>query len=147
MIPFKLNGVTSFFKVKMSILDEYEDQNILKIELMVETPTWDQSSPEYSQQEQSIFDNRGWFVSPNTPAREQLFINSVTSYSDDAADVMNDDNYAQCWKVLSVSHDCKQHKLIQRRYQGLIIWFLPRILGISPKKAFNMICCTTQGVI
>ena len=41
-----------------------------------------------------MFNYRGWFVNPNTLARGQLFINSVTLYAYDAADVMDDDNYA-----------------------------------------------------
>ena len=74
--------------------EEYEDQNILKIELTAKAPWWDPSSPDYSQQKQSVFDYRGQFVSPNTPARGQLYINSVTSHAYDAADTMDDDNYA-----------------------------------------------------
>ena len=35
-----------------------------------------------------------WFVITTTPAREQLLINSVTLYSYDAADDMDDDNFA-----------------------------------------------------
>ena len=38
IIPLKLNRVTSYFKVRKPTQDEYEDQNILKIELMVEAP-------------------------------------------------------------------------------------------------------------
>ena len=64
-----LNRVTRYFKVKKSTEEEYEDQNIHKIELMVEAPLWDPSSPEYSCQKQSMFDYRGWYVRPNTPAR------------------------------------------------------------------------------
>ena len=41
-----------------------------------------------------MFDCRMWFVSLNTPARAQLFINSVISYAYDAADLMDKDNYA-----------------------------------------------------
>ena len=73
--------------------EEYEAQNNLKIELMVQAPLWDPSSPDYSQQEQSIFDYRGRFVSPNTPATGQFYINYVTLYAYHAADVMDDDNY------------------------------------------------------
>ena len=40
-----------------------------------------------------MFDYRGQFASPNIPARRQLFINSVTLYANDAADVMDDDSY------------------------------------------------------
>ena len=68
--------------------EENEYQNILKIELTMKAPPWNPSSPEYSLQEQSIFNYRGRFVSPNTPARGQLFITSVTSYAYDSADVM-----------------------------------------------------------
>ena len=65
---------------------------------MVEAPPWYPSSPETSHQEQSMFDYRGWLVSPNTPAREQLFINSVTSSAYYAVDVMAKDNYATVFK-------------------------------------------------
>ena len=46
IIPLKLNGVTCFFEVRTPTLEEYESQNILKIELMVEAPPWDLSNPE-----------------------------------------------------------------------------------------------------
>ena len=74
--------------------DKYENKNILKIDLIVEAPPSDMSSSEFSSQEQWMFNNRGWFVSPNTPAREQSFINYVTSYAYDAAYVMDNNNYA-----------------------------------------------------
>ena len=60
---------------------------------MVEAPPRDQSSPEYSHQEESVFDYREWFVGPNTPARGQLSFKSVTLYAFDAADVIDDGNY------------------------------------------------------
>ena len=82
-----------YFKVRTSTQEEYDDQNILKIELMAEYP-WDPSSPEFNMHEQNMFNYRAQFVSPNTPARGQLYINSVTSYAYDAASVMDDDNYA-----------------------------------------------------
>ena len=63
--------------------EEYEDQNILKIEITVEAQPWDLSIHDFTCQEQTTFDYRGRFFSPNTPA-----------YAYDAADVMNDDNYA-----------------------------------------------------
>ena len=59
IISLKLNRVTKYFKVKTPTQKEYEDQNILKIGLIVEAPTWYLSSPDFSCQEQSIFDYRG----------------------------------------------------------------------------------------
>ena len=94
IIPLKLKGVTSYIKVRTPTQEEHENQNIIKIELMFEAPPWDLSSPELNRQNQNIFDYRRQFVSIITPAREQLFINSVTCYAYDAADVMDNDNYA-----------------------------------------------------
>ena len=51
IIPLKLSGVTSYFDVRKPTQEEYEDQNILKIELKVEAPPWDSSSPDNSHQE------------------------------------------------------------------------------------------------
>ena len=52
------------------------------------------SNPEYSHQEQSMFHYSGWFITLNTLASGQLIINCVTWYAYDAADAMDDDNYA-----------------------------------------------------
>ena len=78
MIPLNLNRVISYFKVRKPDWEEYEDHNILKIELTAEALLWDPSSPEYNLQEQSMFDYKGCFVNPNTPTRGQVFINSIT---------------------------------------------------------------------
>ena len=39
-IQLILNRATSYFKVRMPTWEEYENQNILKIELMAEAPPW-----------------------------------------------------------------------------------------------------------
>ena len=41
-----------------------------------------------------MFDYKGPFVSPITPARGQLFISLFTRHAYDSADVIDDDNYA-----------------------------------------------------
>ena len=50
IIPLKLNGVTSYFDVKKPTWEDHEYQNILKIELVVKAPPYDQSRPEFSRQ-------------------------------------------------------------------------------------------------
>ena len=55
-LSLQLNGVTSFFNMRKPNQEEYEDQSILKIELMVEALPWDLPSPEVCKQEQSMFD-------------------------------------------------------------------------------------------
>ena len=78
IIHLKLNRVTIFFNVRNQTQEEYEDWDFLKIDFMVEAPSWDASIPEINTQEQIMFHNRGWFVSPNTAAKRQLFIDSIT---------------------------------------------------------------------
>ena len=68
-IPLKLNRVTIYLNVWKPTQEEYQDWDILKIELMVEAPSWDMSNSEFIGQEQSMFVYSGEFVSPNTPTR------------------------------------------------------------------------------
>ena len=68
--------------MKKPIQEEYEDKSI------------GLSSQQFNRQEQSTFNYKGWFVSPNTPAGGQLFINFVILYAYYAAGVMDDNNYA-----------------------------------------------------
>ena len=56
-----------------------------------------------------MFDYRGWFVGINTQSMGHFFINSVTSYYYDAADVMENGNYATvlemfCQYIIAVSN-------------------------------------------
>ena len=48
IIPLKLNRVTSYFDVRKTTLEEYENQDNLKIELTKKISTWDPSSPDLS---------------------------------------------------------------------------------------------------
>ena len=73
IIALRITGITGYFNVRKSTQEEYEDQNELKIELMVEAPPWDSWSLELSKQEQSMFDYRGQFVSPNTPMGKNIY--------------------------------------------------------------------------
>ena len=111
---------------------------------MTEALIWDPSSPEFSKQEQSMFNYREWFVSPNTPARGQLFIKSVTLYAYDAADVMDHDNYVTVMEsfVSTLSFQVAQVNI--KKVSGLKHLALAKKWGISLKKALNMIHYNTQ---
>ena len=90
IIPVQISQITSYFVVKKPSLEENDDQDILKVEV---TP-WDLSSPEFSRQEQSVLDYRGWFVIPNAPERGKTCTISVTWYAYDAEDILDDGNFA-----------------------------------------------------
>ena len=89
-----------------------------------------------------MLNNRVLFVSPN--ARRQLLINSVTLYSYDAAVVMDDDNYATVLKTFVGILSLLIEKVNTEKVSGLHHLVLAKKWGISPKKALNMIHCTTQ---
>ena len=91
IIPLKITQFTSYFKVKKPIYEEYDDQDKLKLELMVEASSWDLSSPEFSRQGQSMLDYRGWFVILNTLESRHLFIEAVNLCA--AGDVMDNNNF------------------------------------------------------
>ena len=91
-----------------------------------------------------MFDDRGWFVSPNTPARGQWYINSVTLYACDAADVMNDDNYATMLDNYATTSSLQVAKVSTKKVPGLDHLVLAKRWGILPKKGLNMIRHTTQ---
>ena len=91
-----------------------------------------------------MFNYRKQFDSPNTPARGQLFMNSVTLYAFDATDYMDDD---KCVTVLErfVSTSSLQVALFNtKKVSGLDHLILAKKWGISPKKAPNIIHQTTQ---
>ena len=53
IIPLQLTRVTTVFDVK-KLLQRYEDSDTLKIELMVQAPLWNLSSPELRQMEKNL---------------------------------------------------------------------------------------------
>ena len=106
---------------------------------MAEAPPWDLYSPNFSQQEQSMFNYRGCFVSPDTPARGQLFINCVTSYAYDAADVMDDDNCATVLDSYVTTSSLQVAKVHTKKAPGLNHLVIAKRWDISPKKALHTI--------
>ena len=103
IITWNISRLTCYIGVRKTTQKEYQDQYILKTELMAEAKLWDLPSSEFSRQEQIMLDYRGWFVVSTTPARRQLFFNSITSCAYDAADVMDDDNMVTALKSFIIT--------------------------------------------
>ena len=91
-----------------------------------------------------MFNYRGQFVSPNTPPRGQLFTNSVILYAYDAADVMDDNNYATVLESFVTTSSLQVAQVHTKKVSGLGHLILAKKWGNSPKKAFNTIQHTTQ---
>ena len=111
---------------------------------MVEAPPWDSSSSEFSRQEQSMFNYRGWFFIPPTPVRWQLFINSVTSYVYDATDVMDDDNFATVLESFVNILSLQVTQVNSKEALALDHLGFTKKWDISPKKELNMMPCITH---
>ena len=104
----------------------------------MEAPPWDPSSNEYSHQEQSMFGYRGWFVKPNTPARGQLSINAVTLYAYDAADIMDDDNYATVLESFVSTLSLQVAQVNMEKVSGLDYLVLAKKWGLSYCTAWGL---------
>ena len=91
-----------------------------------------------------MLDYRGWFVSPTTPSRGQLFINSVTLYAYDTADAMDDDNYATMLESFVSTSSIQVAQVNTENISILDRLVFAKKLGISPDKALYMISHTTQ---
>ena len=76
--------------------------------------------------------------------RRYLFINSVTSYAYDAADVMDDDNYAAVKASFASTLSLQVTQVYTKKVSGLDHLVLVKKWGISPKKTPNTICNTTE---
>ena len=101
---------------------------------MVEAPPWDPFSTDFSAQEQNMFNYRGRFNSPNTPARGQSFINSATLYAYDAADVKDDENNATVLESFVTTMSLPVAQVNTKKVPGLTIWCLPRSGVYRPRK-------------
>ena len=100
----------------------------------MEVPTWDPSSPEYSRQEQNMFEYRRHIVSPTTPARGQIFINSLTLYAYVVADVMDDDNYTTVLESFVNTSLLQVTQVNTKKVLGSTICFLSERGVFHPKK-------------
>ena len=74
------------------------------------------------------------FVSPNTPARAQLFIISVILDAYDVADVMGDNNYATLLDSFVSTSSLQVAQIHTKKVSGLNHLVLDKKWGILPKK-------------
>ena len=56
VIPFLINGVSSYFTCRNLTLSEYEDGGLPRIDLSAEAPDWDPSDWDYTRREEAMMD-------------------------------------------------------------------------------------------
>ena len=80
IIPLQLSNLTSYFDVYSLSRAKYENEDIPKIHLTAEEPSWDPSTNEYSERETHMLDHQGQINIPATAASVPVYV-SVNSHS------------------------------------------------------------------
>ncbi len=94
-LPLTLKGVTPLLHVRNVTADEFYNDDIPRIDLTLETLTWDPSMALFEEQEISMI-NYSSNIVRDTDAREpHLVINALHSSTTDLADITHDCNFHQ----------------------------------------------------
>ena len=83
--------------MRKSTAKEYEVLDILKLDIMTESPWWDPSSPEFCQMEQSMLNERESLPFQQSSKVKLLIINFVTSFAYDTTDVVDNEKVTISW--------------------------------------------------
>ena len=78
IIPLLINGVTSYFPVRVPTVSEWENEDITRIDMTCESPEWDPSCSSFAEREESMMDFRGNVIERMPAARGQRFISDVS---------------------------------------------------------------------
>ena len=143
-IPFKITRATSYFDVRKSTWEEYEDQDNHKIEIMTASLLQDPSSPEFSMHEQSMLVTGDGLSSLSLQQGNNYVLNSATLYAHAATDAVDDDNYATVLEGFVIVSPLQIAQMDIEKVPVLDHLGLAKKWGISPKKAINIIPYTTQ---
>ena len=85
-----------------------------------------------------MLDFRGWFVISTTPARGQLFINSVTLYTYDATDIMDSNNVATILDSFFIITSLQPAQVNTEKVSVLNPLVLAKKWGISSKNILKI---------
>ena len=94
-LPLTLRGVTSLLHVRNVTADDFYNDNIPRIDLTLETLTWDPSTTLYEEQENGMIDYFGTIVRDAAMRGPDLVINALHSLTTDLANITHDCNFIQ----------------------------------------------------
>ena len=94
-LPLTLRGVTSLLHVRNVTADDFYNDNIPRIDLTLETLTWDPSTTLYEEQENGMIDYSGNIVCDAAMRGPHLVINALHSLTTDLANITHDCNFHQ----------------------------------------------------
>ncbi len=88
-LPLSLRGVTSLLHVRNVTADDFYNDDIPRIDLTLETLTWDPSTTLYEEQENRMTNHSGVIVRDAAVRGPDLVINALHSLTTDLADIMH----------------------------------------------------------
>jgi hypothetical protein len=94
-LPLSLRGVTSLLHVRNVTADDFYNDNISRIDLTLETLTWDPSTILYEEQENGMTNHSGAIVRDAAVRGPDLVISALHSLTTDLADILHDSNFHQ----------------------------------------------------
>jgi hypothetical protein len=146
-LPLSLRGVTSLLHVRNVTTDDFYNDDIPRIDLTLETLTWDPSTTLYEEQENRMTDHSGAIVRDAVVRGPDLVISALHSLTTDLADILHDRNFHQV--LLSHVHissmDTSLNGHIQKHKTAPIDHMtLASRWMISPEKAKQTVQRTTQ---
>jgi hypothetical protein len=146
-LPLSLRGVTSLLHVRNVTANDFYNDNIPRIDLTLETLTWDPSTTLYEEQENRITNHSGAIVRGAALRGPDLVINALHSLTTDLADILHNCNFHQVLlsHVNISSMDTSLNGHIRMRKTALIDHMtLASRWMISPEKAKRTVQRTTQ---
>ncbi len=94
-LPLTLRVVTSLLHVRNVTANDFYNDNIPRIDLILETLTWDPSTTLYEEQENGMIDYSSAIVRDAAVRGPDLVINALHSLTTDLADITHDCNFIQ----------------------------------------------------
>jgi hypothetical protein len=146
-LPLTLRGVTSLLRVRNVTADDFYNYDIPRIDLTLETLTWDPSTTLYEEKENGMTDHSSAIVHDAAVRGPDLVINALHSLTTDLADITHNCNFHQVLlsHVIISSMDTSLNGHIRTRktvpidHTTLASWWM-----ISLEKAKRTVQRTTQ---
>ena len=91
VVPLIIHRVTSYFPCREPSRAEWEDDQILQVELTSETTPWDPDNEDFAQMEEALLDQASAKIADKSPARGRLVGINQVSHHCCAVDVVRDE--------------------------------------------------------
>jgi hypothetical protein len=146
-LPLSLRGVSSLLYVRNVIADDFYNDKIPRIDLTLETLTWNPSTTLYEEQENRMTDHSGAIVRDAAVRRPDPVVSALHSLTTDLANKLHDCNFHQVLlshvHISSLNTSLNGH-IRTRKTEPIDHLTLASRWIISPEKTKRTVQRTTQ---